>query len=147
MWRYDYNELYHYGIKGMRWGVRRSKEELAKQRNAEVEKNDAIRSGIVSTNVNKHQFKHLRGAIGYIKGRSYLLANDVNDAQRLINELSGTGYAVTSKKGEWQRKERVKTSKIIGVCVDEETGKEIRTKIAMIAYSKNGAHIYPVKGE
>lgn len=29
MWRYNYsNELYHYGVKGMKWGVRRSKEEL-----------------------------------------------------------------------------------------------------------------------
>lgn len=29
MWNYNYNnEMYHYGIKGMKWGVRRSKEEL-----------------------------------------------------------------------------------------------------------------------
>ncbi len=31
MWRYNYiypNELCHYGVKGMKWGVRRSKEEL-----------------------------------------------------------------------------------------------------------------------
>ena len=29
MWRYRYpEELYHYGVKGMKWGVRRSKESL-----------------------------------------------------------------------------------------------------------------------
>lgn len=28
------NEIYHYGVKGMKWGVRRSKEELRYNRNS-----------------------------------------------------------------------------------------------------------------
>jgi hypothetical protein len=32
MWRFVYtDELYHYGVKGMRWGIQRSKEKLAKR--------------------------------------------------------------------------------------------------------------------
>lgn len=30
MWEYNQNELYHYGIKGMRWGVRRARRENEK---------------------------------------------------------------------------------------------------------------------
>ena len=31
MWQYNYtNELYHYGVKGMRWGVRRARRENKK---------------------------------------------------------------------------------------------------------------------
>lgn len=33
MWKYtSYDELYHHGIKGMRWGVRRSEAQLARAR-------------------------------------------------------------------------------------------------------------------
>lgn len=33
MWKYNYtNELYHYGVKGMKWGVRRTKEQLEHDR-------------------------------------------------------------------------------------------------------------------
>lgn len=28
MWQYNDNELYHYGVKGMKWGVRRTPEQL-----------------------------------------------------------------------------------------------------------------------
>lgn len=28
MWKYNNNELYHHGIKGMKWGVRRSRAQL-----------------------------------------------------------------------------------------------------------------------
>ncbi len=37
MWKYTYSsELYHYGVKGMKWGIRRSKEELRYNRNSIV---------------------------------------------------------------------------------------------------------------
>lgn len=36
MWLYNYQEnyLYHYGVKGMKWGVRRTKEELKYDKNS-----------------------------------------------------------------------------------------------------------------
>ena len=34
MWEYNQNELYHYGIKGMRWGIRKKR----KSSNSEVRK-------------------------------------------------------------------------------------------------------------
>lgn len=30
MWTYNYNELYHYGVKGMKWGVRRASKKYEK---------------------------------------------------------------------------------------------------------------------
>lgn len=39
MWSYNYtNELYHYGVKGMRWGVRRTDEELGRKPDNEKRK-------------------------------------------------------------------------------------------------------------
>lgn len=150
--------IQHHGIKGQRWGVRRTPEELghktaraglhsgtrvAKSLGRDTIVQDAIRSGQVSTIVNREkQRRHT--LLGHIPGRSYI-HGDVDYAQQLIDELSGTGEAVIFGNDEWNHRERVIASKIIGTYVDPNNGAEIETNKAMIVYSKTGAHIYPRK--
>lgn len=140
MWSYNYStELCHHGIKGQRWGVRRDKHQLTLQRAGEIEKTNAINSGEISTKVNNHQNKHLRNARG---NGSKLFVNTIKEAQVLINQLVGTGSAVTDKNGNWMRKERVKSNRLLDFHVDAK-GNIVKTKNAMIVYAKDGAHIYP----
>lgn len=79
----------------------------------------------------------------HIPGRSYIYG-DINDAQKLVDELSGTGVPLVTDDGKWLHKEKVSSSKTIGMYVDEN-GVEMETAHAMIVYSKTGAHVYPRK--
>lgn len=131
----------------MKWGVRSTPEQLGhKKRVAKYSKNstivrDAINSGEVPKRINRE--KQLRHTKTYhIKGRSYL-DGDLDFAQRLVDELSGTGVPVISQSGKWLYMERVEADRSIGVFVEHNTGKEIRTNRAMIRYSKTGSHIHP----
>lgn len=74
-------------------------------------------------------------------------SNYLTSAQKLIQELSGTGSLVTLKDGRWLKKERVIAKEAVGVCVSQETGKEAKTDKLMIHYSKKGTHIYGRKDE
>lgn len=106
---------------------------------------EAISSGAVSKAVNMaKQARHIKNAVGYVAGRSYIDGSP-EDAQRLVDQLSGTGEPLFSRTGEWLNKERVQSNQVIGTHVDPSTGKETRTKRAMIIYSKTGSHIYPAK--
>ena len=142
--------LEHHGIKGMHWGVRRTPEQLAAAKGlASDEKTDtivvdAIKSGEVSTKVNSEkQLRHTKD--GHTPGRSYI-DGDLEDAQQLIDELGGTGTPLVTSDGRWLHKERVSADATIGVYADSD-GNESESSNAMIVYSKNGAHIYPRKGE
>lgn len=43
MWQYTYaNELYHYGVKGMKWGVRRTPEQLGHRKKASADNRTEI---------------------------------------------------------------------------------------------------------
>lgn len=145
------NELYHYGVKGMKWGVRRTPEQLGHRKPAKqiVAKSsdrstivqDAIRSGSVLKRMNRE--KRLRHTLDeHIPGRSYLNGG-LEFAQRLIDELSGTGEIKIDSNGNWNHKEMVTSSNIVGVHVNPITGKETKTNKAVIVYSKTGTHIYP----
>lgn len=108
---------------------------------------DAIDSGNVSKEINTNkQNRHIQDSKGYIEGRSYIKGN-LQDAQKLVDELSGTGELVYKPNGEWSKKEKVSSNKMIGVVVNPTTMEETETKKATIHYSKTGSHIVPRKGE
>ncbi len=139
--------LCHYGIKGMKWGVRRTPEQLGHKKRLKksssgsiIEK--AIREGKISKTINKEkQKRHTKSE--HIPGRSYL-DGDVAYAQKLVNKLSGTGELVIDRLGNWTRQERVTNAEMIGYYVDN-TGVETHSNNAIIVYSKTGTHIYPTR--
>ena len=71
--------------------------------------------------------------------------DELEYAQRLIDELSGKGEPKFDRHGNWVNKEIVTSDKLIGIYVDPFTGEEIPSNRAVIVYSKEGAFIYPVK--
>lgn len=88
------------------------------------------------------QGKHILGHNNYIEGRSYLTIS-LEEAQELINKYAGTGEIKTNSKGEWDRKETIKTNKEIGINVSILDGSENKTNGFKIHYSKKGTHIVP----
>lgn len=108
---------------------------------------DAISSGKVSKIVNAaKQNRHIRNSASYESERSYLFAETVEEAQRIIDELCGKGEPVFDRNGNWVNKERVKSTSLIGVTVGMD-GNKAETHMGMIVYSRTGAHIYPAKEE
>ncbi len=76
-------------------------------------------------------------------GPSYVTLED-SEILTLVNEFKGSGIINLNKKGEWNNCESiVKNSKIIGVIVNNLTGKEVETSNFKIHYSKKGVHIVP----
>lgn len=109
--------------------------------------NDAVESGSVSKKINTNkQNRHIKDSADYIEGRSYIAGN-LENAQMLVDELSGTGTPIIDSKGNWTNKERVEASETLGVHVNPDNNKATETKKATIIYSKTGSHIVPRKGE
>lgn len=146
-------ELYHYGVKGMKWGVRRTpaqlghkpyteKRECAKISTSVLRR--AVKRGDVSLRIKvDKQAQHDRNSPKYVKGKSYVYFR-TSDAQKYILRLHGTGELMSSRRGAWINKERVRSEQPIGVCIDEN-GNAHETHNAVIIYSKAGTHIYPVR--
>lgn len=146
--------LRHHGIKGQKWGVRRGppypledkppiEEVFAKLMSRDTIVQDAIRSGEVSKTINREkQMRHTMS--GHPDGRSYI-HGDLDFAQQLVDELSGTGEPVIIKGNTWNKRERVVSSEVIGTHIDPDTGEKTKTSAAMIVYAKTGTHIYPRK--
>lgn len=106
---------------------------------------DAVSSGVVTTKINaEKQGRHIKTSPAYIEGRSYINGT-LEDAQRLVDDLSGTGVPLMDADGNWLHKERVQTDHVFGIHVDPETGQETETTKGMIIYSKTGTHIIPRK--
>lgn len=136
-------QLFHHGIKGQKWGVRNGPPYPLENSHKNSIIEEAIHSGKVKKTINpEKQKKHCKS---YRKeGRSYL-DGDLDLAQELVDELSGTGQPVLDRNGNWTNCERVVYKKKIGVNVDNSTLKETRTDKLMIVYSNTGTHIYPRK--
>lgn len=106
---------------------------------------DAASSGAVTTKINAaKQGRHIKTSKAYIEGRSYINGT-LEDAQRLVDDLSGTGDSMIDENGNWLHKERVQADHVFGIHVDMKTGKETETSKGMIIYSKTGTHIIPRK--
>ena len=104
---------------------------------------DSIAAGEVSQTINKDkQKRHSRS--DHEPGRSYL-DGDIDFAQQLVDEYSGTGTPIC-KDGKWSHRERITAKEDIGTYVDVD-GNETRSNRAMIIYSKTGTHIYPIRKE
>lgn len=153
-WRWkNPDEVYHYGIKGMKWGIRRTPAQLGhkpytdKPERAKIDSSvlrRAVRKGEVSLAIRKSkQSEHDRNSPLYKQGKSYTYFG-ADKAQRYILRLHGTGTLVSSKKGEWVKKERVRSDEPIGVYIDMD-GVEHETYNALIIYSNKGTHIYPAR--
>lgn len=65
MWEYNQNELYHYGIKGMRWGVRRTDAQLGHnpKKSSGKSKNVIVKSKKISSKQQrKNEMKNMSDA-------------------------------------------------------------------------------------
>ena len=136
-----YDSLAHHGVKGQKWGVQNGPpyplDKSEKKSNMVSELDDSEKE------INKEkQSRHLSESRA--KGRSYL-NGDIDDAKKLIDELSGTGEPKYDRHGNWVKKEIVSSKDIIGMYVDPNTYEETPSNKAVIVYSKTGAHIYPIK--
>ena len=91
------------------------------------------------TNIHEgQQGKHIPGHNNYQPEKSYLTIS-MKEAEKLIREKSGTGVFVSTNSN----RERIDFGQVIGVFVDEKTGKATPTTKGLIHYSKKGAHIVP----
>lgn len=158
------SQLYHYGIKGQKWGMRRfqnadgtltiqgrerykDNRENHHKRDPDSKMMQALEAGKISVKVNvSNQTKHIKGSHNFVLGKSYVLGN-IEDCQALISELYGTGQALMNIHNEFNNKERVRASRVFGVYVDKETKQESKTRYGIIHYGKAGAHIIPARNK
>ena len=131
MWGYELN---HYGVKGMKWGVRKQKNGHHEYRVDKMRK-----SGTLSVMENLLDI----AVKNYKEGRSYL-EGDLQRAEELYKELRGTGEPIVDKNGVWLKKERVCSPNVEGYHF-EKGGNGTATNKLMIVYSVKGSHLFPRK--
>jgi len=104
-----------------------------------------IKSGAINTNINpEKQNRHIRNSDCYVPERSYLLDNI--DAQKLVNEYSGTGdIRLNRTNTAWINKEFIIADRDIGVNINNKTGVQTLTNRFTIHYSKTGTHVVPTE--
>ncbi|MBR6366041.1 MAG: hypothetical protein IKS10_08120 [Lachnospiraceae bacterium] len=102
------------------------------------EQTDSVFSSFPKTILEGRQAKHISGSNNYTAGRSKVTLS-ISQLQELILSHSGKGQPVTS------RKERVDFGTVIGVYVDQSTGKSYPTIIGIIHYANEGTHVIPAR--
>ena len=113
------------------------------------QKKEVVRAAIRAESTPKalnrgNQLKHSREDGRDIGNRSYLYGT-LEDAQKLVDQYSGTGEPKLDRKGNWTHKEFVMADYIIGVAVNPETGTSAPTRRFAIHYGKRGTHIVPME--
>lgn len=91
-----------------------------------------------------NQRKHIREEGRDIGNRSFLYGT-LDDAQKLVDQYSGTGEPKLDGKGNWTHKEFVTADHLIGESVNPETGIATPTHRFAIHYGKRGAHVVPME--
>ena len=91
-----------------------------------------------------NQRKHIREEGRDLGNRSFLYGT-LDDAQKLVNQYSGTGEPKLDGKGNWTHKEFVKADHLIGESVNPETGVATPTHRFAIHYGKRGTHVVPME--
>ncbi len=121
----------------------RAQESLYNERKREAL--DVIRSGDTPKTLNMgNQRKHIREEGRDLGNRSFLYGT-LEDAQKLVDQYSGTGEPKLDGKGNWVHKEHVTIDRVIGEVVDPDTGEATPTHRFAIHYGKRGTHIVPAK--
>lgn len=76
-------------------------------------------------------------------GPAYLTISDT-EILELVNKYKGKGTIWLDKNLQWNNQELIVTNnKIVGVCVNNLTGKSVATSVFKIHYSQQGFHIVP----
>lgn len=105
MWQYNYeNELYHHGILGMKWGVRRTPEQLARARGSSKKSSsddyhEDYKKAHDSKNVKSMSDKELRERLNRLqmeKQYSQLSDNNVNKGKQYMDKVIKAGTTVAA---------------------------------------------------
>ena len=135
--------------RGQEVKARNQREKVAKMQKEEYNRavskfKEDIATGNQSLKIiDSKQLGHIKESAQYVEGKSYIYGS-IEDAQKLVNKYAGTGVFEVNGKGEFTKKEIVKTDDTIGIVLDMD-GKEFETSILKIHYRKTGTHIVPRK--
>ena len=76
-------------------------------------------------------------------GPGYITITD-EEILKLVDKYKGTGLIRYNKKGEWDRKETIiDNDKVVGIVVNNLTGKAVPTTVFRLHYGDDGVHIVP----
>ena len=114
-----------------------------------------VRDGSYSLKLSDQNYnKHVAGTMDYLRYEASRREKGFNpqsrltiskqEAQEIINKKSGTGIVKTRRDGTPTDIEKVTCDGIVGQYCHQ--GKWYDTNKAIIAHSKHGSHIYPIKG-
>lgn len=105
----DTYELYHYGVKGMKWGVRRTAEELGYKSSKDVDRLNEQWGKLAkakSEMMDTQKVQYVRGGAGnpitiYNVKKKQAYEKERKATQDLVNKLEKSGYKVTNLDNDW----------------------------------------------